>query len=91
MCSKPFCQNHLNVTLAHNYWQHPVWTRTIVGKRVQLVRPQAHHFPTLVLWFADKAFVAHYNAFIGNSTIRKLTKRLLAKEPLKNAQGLGGA
>jgi RimJ/RimL family protein N-acetyltransferase len=49
-----------------DYWQHPVWTQTIIGKRVRLVRPQAHHFPTLVLWFADKAFVAHYNAFIGN-------------------------
>lgn len=52
--------------MGNNYWQHPVWTRTIVGKRVQLVRPQAHHFPALVGWFSDKDFVAHYNAFMGD-------------------------
>jgi RimJ/RimL family protein N-acetyltransferase len=51
--------------MGNNYWQHPVWTQTIIGKRVRLVRPQAHHLPPLVSWFTDKAFVSHYNAFIG--------------------------
>ena len=52
--------------MGNNYWQHPVWTRTIVGKRVQLVRPQAYHLPALVRWFSDKDFIAHYNAFMGD-------------------------
>ena len=50
----------------HAYWQQPVWTSIIMGKRVRLVRPQAHHLPRLIHWFSDKEFVTHYNAFIGN-------------------------
>lgn len=51
--------------MGNNYWQHPVWTQAIVGKRVQLVRPQPKHFPLLLNWFSHADFVSDYNAFLG--------------------------
>lgn len=48
-----------------DYWQQPIWSQAIVGKRVQLVRPQPKHFPLLLNRFSHSDFVSDYNAFLG--------------------------